>query len=232
MNPNRTIEWGIPGLDEVIGGLPENTVTLVYGPPKVGKSIFCYQFALHGLDMEEQCLYLAVDYGLHQLKQNLLNFDWSMDKYLENKQMYIIDVISSLSGAKFPHSSTHILSSVHDPTDMMIKLGMGTKSLFHNSSGFRSVLDSLTTLLAFNRDKIVLRLINAYIRRMKEASGTSILTYTEGVSDPKIENILKSSVDNLIFLDGKTLYLEAVIGEDQFEVPYEINEKGIIVKKN
>ncbi|WP_255503711.1 ATPase domain-containing protein [Methanothermobacter sp. KEPCO-1] len=40
------IPSGIRGLDELIGGgaIPENTVTLVYGPPKVGKSIFSYGF--------------------------------------------------------------------------------------------------------------------------------------------------------------------------------------------
>jgi len=43
------ISSGIPGLDELIGNgggsFAENTVTLIYGPPKVGKSIFSYQFA-------------------------------------------------------------------------------------------------------------------------------------------------------------------------------------------
>jgi len=44
------IESGIPGFDELTssndgtGGIPENTATLIYGPPKTGKSIFTNQF--------------------------------------------------------------------------------------------------------------------------------------------------------------------------------------------
>ena len=41
------VETGIPGLDELLSlndgeGFPQNTTTLVYGPPKVGKYIFSY----------------------------------------------------------------------------------------------------------------------------------------------------------------------------------------------
>ena len=50
-----TIESGIPGFDELTiseiseGGIPEKSTTLIYGPPKTGKSIFCNQFTYHGL---------------------------------------------------------------------------------------------------------------------------------------------------------------------------------------
>nr|WP_279383495.1 ATPase domain-containing protein [Methanobacterium formicicum] len=45
------IETGIPGLDELLSlndgeGFPQNTTTLVYGPPKVGKSIFFLSICL------------------------------------------------------------------------------------------------------------------------------------------------------------------------------------------
>ncbi len=49
------IESGIPGFDELTrsdtgtGGIPENSSTLIYGPPKTGKTIFCNQFAYKGL---------------------------------------------------------------------------------------------------------------------------------------------------------------------------------------
>lgn len=63
-------ESGIPGLDEFLAsagftdGFPENTTTLIYGPPKVGKSIFCYQFAYHGMSINEPCLYVTADEGM------------------------------------------------------------------------------------------------------------------------------------------------------------------------
>lgn len=53
----NTVESGIPGLDELLrssgdydlGGIPRNSSTLVYGPPKVGKSIFVINLLTMGL---------------------------------------------------------------------------------------------------------------------------------------------------------------------------------------
>ncbi len=61
------IESGIPGFDELtksengIGGIPENTATLIYGPAKTGKTIFSNQFTYKGLLNGESCLYITTD---------------------------------------------------------------------------------------------------------------------------------------------------------------------------
>ena len=100
------IESGIPGFDELTrsnggkGGIPENTATLVYGPAKTGKSIFANQFTYHGLLNGEPCLYITTDHGLKQFKTNMNEFQWPIEKYLEDKSLYIIDTISDVSKVK------------------------------------------------------------------------------------------------------------------------------------
>jgi KaiC/GvpD/RAD55 family RecA-like ATPase len=224
------IEIGIQGLDDLIGGLPENSSTLVYGPPKTGKSVFCYEFALHGLKIDEPCLYLAADYDLRQLRQNLLSYDWSLEEDMEEENIYLIDAISNLAGAKKPDTDNYKNSSVQDPTDLMVKIGLGTRFLYQHPKNFRAVLDSLTTLFAFNPDKMVLRLLNAYIRRIKEASGTAIISYTEGITDTEIENILKTSMDNIFHFDGKRIFIEAMMDFESMKIPYSLTENGIWVE--
>jgi len=184
------IPSGIPGLDVLaagdgVGGIPENTVTLVYGPPKVGKSIFCYQFMYNGLLQGEPCLYITADYGIKQFQQNTRDFGWELDKYFHEESLYLIDAISSVSGNKIMDTPTYLSSSVHNPTDIMVKLGVGTRFISGNSPRFRSVLDSLTTLMAFNQEMLIVRVLTAYIMRIKEDGGTGIVTYTRALQTIK-----------------------------------------------
>jgi len=231
------IESGIPGLDQVmadnktgLGGIPENTATLVYGPPKVGKSIFCYQFMHSGLSLDEPCLYVLTDYGIKQLQQNILDFGWKLDDYIENDMLYIVDAISSISGTKIMNTENFSSSSVHNPTDIMVKLGVGTRYMAQKSPRFRSILDSLTTLFAFNQEMLIVRVLTAYIMRIREAGGTAVITYTEGSADIKVETMLKAVVDNVIKLDGEYITIEAMVGSGQKKTPYKITDEGIILE--
>lgn len=107
------ISSGIPGLDELIGNgggsFAENTVTLIYGPPKVGKSIFSYQFTYEGLHNNEPCLYISTDYGLKDMERNIANFGWNLNEYIENENFYLIDAISTISGGEIESKPNYLL---------------------------------------------------------------------------------------------------------------------------
>ncbi|WP_455240623.1 RAD55 family ATPase [Methanothermobacter tenebrarum] len=227
------ISSGIPGLDKLVGGgggsFAENTVTLVYGPPKVGKSVFSYQFAFEGLRNNEPCLYISTDYGLKDIERNIANFGWNLDEYIENESFYFIDAISTIAGVEVESKPNYFLSSVHNPTDIMVKLGMAMRQIISKSPRFRSVLDSLTTLMAFNDEVLIVRVLTVYIMRIKESGGTAIVTYTEGSASSKVENMLKAIVDNIIHLDGENLTIEAMIGGGKVKGQYDITPKGIVV---
>jgi len=232
------IESGIPGFDELTvsdtktGGIPEKTTTLIFGPPKTGKSIFCNQFTYHGLSKGDPCLFVTVDHGLKQLLNNMMSFQWLIQNYIENQTLYIIDGISHLSGANLENTNNIKSSSVGNPADIMVKVGIGTRSVYKKSNHFRSVLDSMNTLLEFNPDQMVLRVLIAYLRRINEAGGTGIIAYTSGLTDERTENELISLFDNTIQLDGENIYVESHFEEDEvynFESTYNITHKGLIV---
>ncbi len=236
-----TIESGVPGFDKLtvsksnVGGIPERSATLVYGPPKTGKSIFCNQFTYHGLLNGDGCLYLTVDQGLKQLKSNMMDFEWYIQNYLQNQNLYIIDGISQLSGAKLENTNNIKSSSVGNPADIMVKVGIGSRFVYKKSKNFRSVLDSLNTLFAFNPDQMVVRVLKAYIRRINEAGGTGLIAYTESTTDPETEKELLTLFDNTIRLDGDFISIKSPNEEnsiDKFESTYTITNKGIIIKKN
>ena len=63
------IPSGIPGFDALIGGgFVKNTVSVIYGSPGVGKSIFAMQFLREGLKTGEKAFYIS----LEQTRESLL----------------------------------------------------------------------------------------------------------------------------------------------------------------
>ncbi|KUK00745.1 MAG: hypothetical protein PWQ74_745 [Methanobacteriaceae archaeon] len=198
---------------------------LVYGPPKVGKSIFCYQFLYSSLVGGEPCLYIVADYGSRQLEQRMMEFNWFLRPYIQNGDVYIIDLLTRLAGVKVEDSGTLKFSSVQNLTDLMVKVGVSTRSLFRKSSKFRAILDSLTVIFAFNPPNLVLRLLKAYKARISEARGIGVVVHTTGTVEPSIENSLMELADLKLCFDGEKIQAESSAGE-KF-VQYTITDKGV-----
>lgn len=235
----KTTKSGIPGFDELtstddfIGGIPYSRTTLIYGPPKTGKTIFANQFTYNGLENKRPCLYITADQGIRQLQNSMMEFKWYLQNYIQNGNIYIIDGISQLSGAKMEDTNTFKSTTIGNPGDMMVKVGIGTRYVYRKCAEFRSIFDSATTLFAFNQEQMVLRVLNAYIRRNNEAGGAGLMTYTEGSTTESTENQLLSLFDNLIHLDGDTITVISNYNHtenpENFESNYSITENGMII---
>jgi len=223
------IASGISGLDELTGGLPDNTMTLVYGPPKTGKSIFCYQFLRQSVAEDDLCMYLMTDYNLSQLEAQMMAFDWFIAEYIAKKKLYVIDTASGSVGATQKEMKNMMISFPQNPTDIVSKVIQELQSIYQETQRFRSVLDSSTTLFAFNSPILMIRVLKSYTMRIKMAGGTGVITYTEGAAEPQIETMLKATVDNIIHLDGEEMTIEAMAGLKHTDVGYQITDAGIAV---
>ena len=225
------IKSGIKGLDEIIGGgLTDNTMTLVYGPPKTGKSIFCYQLLRQAIADDEHCLYLMTDYNLPQLEQAMMNFNWLIHDYFLNEKLYVLDIASGSIGMTQKETSTFKISSPQNPTEIISKVIEELQSIYQKMPRFRSILDSTTTLFSYNAPILIIRVLKSYVMRIKLAGGTGVITYTEGVVDSQIETMLKATVDNIVHLDGEEITIEAMIGTQQLTADYLITDELISIR--
>ncbi len=215
----------ITNLGDLLGDIEPGKIVLLYGPPKVGKSIFCYQFLYSGLKGGEPCLYIAADYGLRQLEQRMMEFNWFLQPYIQSGEVYIIDILTRLAGVKIGDSNAVKFSSVQNLADLMVKVGVGTRSLFRKSSKFRAVLDSLTMIFAFNPPNLVLRLMKAYKNRVSEANGIGLVVHTTGTVEPQFETSLMELADFKICFDGKSIQVESSAGKKSAQ--YTITDEGI-----
>jgi len=230
------IESGIPGFDELthtnsfMGGIPENTATLVYGPPKTGKSVFSNQFCYNGLENQEPCLYITTSKGVETLTHDMNDFKLPIQDYLLDNSLHIIDTMSEILEKKIEPTDTVVTSEINNPTDLMVKIGSKVNTIRTQSVRFRSVLNSATTLLAYNESMLIVRVIKAYLMRIHEAGGSTMITYTEGSADKIVETMLKSMVNNIIRLDGNELQIEAMKGLGKMKSPYILSKNGIILE--
>ena len=221
---------GIKGLDELIGGgFPNNTMTLVYGPPKTGKSIFCYQFLNQTIVDDEFSLYVMTDYNLEQLEEIMMSFNWFIHDFIQKNKLYVMDIASGSVGAVQKETAIFKISSPQNPTEIISEIIEELQSIYQKTHAFNSILDSATSLFVYNAPILIIRVLKSYTMRIKLAGGTGMITYTQGAVDSQIETMLKAIVDNIIHLDGKKITIEAMKGCDQITAEYKITDEGICI---
>lgn len=87
----KRITTGIPGLDNLVqGGLVENSVTLVTGETGTGKTIFGTQFIKEGAERGEPGLYISLEQSPEDIKEDMKNFGWDLEKYERKGLLKII----------------------------------------------------------------------------------------------------------------------------------------------
>lgn len=70
---------GCIGLDQVLlGGLPDNNVYLLEGPPGTGKTTLALQFALEAVRSRKKIVYVALSENLRELQQVAASHGWNL----------------------------------------------------------------------------------------------------------------------------------------------------------
>jgi len=229
----RRISSGIGSLDAVTsGGIPESTVTMVYGPPKAGKSVFAYHFLAESIRLNEACVVVTTDYGAEELARAMSGFNWSIQAALKQGGIQLISMtpVTSASPIKDPSLKS---VSLANPTELMLSLNEVLRPIVENKIRFRGIWDSLTPLFIYNPPMLVAKILREYSSKMKKAGSVGVLvTLVQGSIDPQSENIIKASVDNLVNLhpEGK-LVVEGMLGTPRMTVAYSVTNTGIEVTK-
>lgn len=95
----QRISSGISGLDAVIeGGFPRGKTFLLTGAPGSGKSVFCLQFLMAGLNNGEKAVYVAVDEKPADVLEQAASLGWKLSRHIENKELLILDAAPYFTG--------------------------------------------------------------------------------------------------------------------------------------
>ena len=80
MSSQKRCATGLAGLDNITGGgLPENRLYLVQGPPGVGKTTLALQFLQEGTKNGEKGLYITLSETKEELEGIAISHNWNLD---------------------------------------------------------------------------------------------------------------------------------------------------------
>jgi len=136
MTEVERIETGIEGLDDLIdGGFPEGSVSLISGGTGTGKTTFCNQFLMQGIENGQKCLYISTEEPVESIKDDAIVFDWDLRKHEDEGDLRM---------------------KYSEPSENQYLSGQ-VKQLLHSGDFDRVVLDSMSVFTTYWGDKFEVR---------------------------------------------------------------------------
>ncbi len=189
---------GIGKLDDLIKSkVSEKTSILLLGPPKCGKTIFGMQFLAEGLKNKEYGICLITNNFPEEFVKSLEKFG-DVNTILKEGMLKFVDCYSEHVGVE--KENTLFILRVNGPTslnEINIAISQILKEI-PTKSKLRTVVDSISTLLLYNRPQTVAEFVQVIDGKMKSRGANSVYILEEGAHDEKDIITLSSMLDALI----------------------------------
>lgn len=186
------VSCGVPGLDHMLGGgLPENSVILVFGPPGSGKSTFTMEFVAQGLRGNEKCVLITTTEAPDVLQKKFDLFG------VTPKQLQNLIIVDCYSWRINKPPARYGVKSL-DLTALSIEV---RKALTDNSfTKGRFALDSLSDFLLYLEEKNVFMFLQMLIGEIKKAESSGVINLEEGLHTDKQYSTINYITDGMINL--------------------------------
>jgi len=234
------VPTGIPGVDKILAGrgLPRGHTILVSGGPGSGKTTFAIQFLYTGAAQHgESGVYVTLDEDPADIKANMSNYGWDLDRLEEEKRLVFINV----SPVRVAPSERAGLIQIGMKEFRLIKLLEAIKQGVEEVEAKRVVVDPVTIFTLQYPDEVErIYAMRDLIRELRRTGCTNLLISelrgTGMEREHQFEEYLAQGVILLrTFLKDsrmiRAFQVEKMRGLaiDNQPRPYEISAKGIEV---
>ena len=196
MQLDRSNRSQIPGLSSLIDKdrIPYGLL-LLYGPIGSGKSVYCRQFFLDGIEEEDYCIYLSSNLTERQYRNifsNLNESDLSHNAKFINPLRY--------DANEFKDKLTQTLIGIRNTIEEFKK----TKYVAERKRGIRMVVNSLTHLLTLFGETVMIKFITELSLILHDAEAMAIFTLTldtissSSSSSKNLINTISSIFDGIL----------------------------------
>jgi len=220
------IDLGIDGLDEMIqGGIPHKHLIVTIGSAGTGKTTFGLQFLHHGLQNDENSVFITLEQSKEDIMATANERGWEFDRYQDEDALAVVD----LDPVEMANSLDNIRGELPE--------------LIREFDADRIVLDSVSLLEMMYDDQAKRRTqIFDFTRSLKQADVTTFLTSEASEDNPYASRhgIIEYLTDAVIILQ----YVRSDMQETRLAVeiqkirnanhsrdkkPYDITGQGISV---
>ena len=180
---HKRCQTGLEGLDDITGGgLPENRLYLIQGPPGVGKTTLALQFLQEGARKGEKGLYITLSETKEELEGIALSHDWNLDNISFFELSAVEERLKDSTSNTFFHPSE-------------IELDLTTKALMDEVEKIgptRLVFDSLSEMRMLAETPLRYRRQILQLKQLFAGRKCTVLMLddcTSGAKDLQIESI-------------------------------------------
>ncbi len=187
----RRIRSGVPGLDQLIeGGLLENRVYTICGPPGSGKTTFCMQFLVQGALEGAPGLYMAFQESPDNIYLDMSNYAFGLPELVRRGLIRFLD----MSGV---NRFDWVTDDDESPSPGNV-LGI-IKEYIAKYKVSRLVIDSLKAIkFTYSKPQVARRDMTRFMHGLKELGCTTLII--SEMEDPDRYEIEQHLSHGLIFL--------------------------------
>ncbi len=212
------------------------------GPSGSGKTIFAKQFLYNGLLSGESGVYLSTDENPERIEESMKRFGFDIEGYTGRGKFSIVDCYSWKIGGK--SSSKYYVSN---PADLMA-VSSAIDNAQQGLKNTRFVLDSITGLMTVCSHNITFfsKFLQVIVAKTRASSSNAMFLASPEAHDQLFMSYLREIFDGTLEMKVET---EKNASGEEFKrllrlfslkgakhkthwVPFEITDKGIIVKSS
>ncbi|MBP2030554.1 KaiC/GvpD/RAD55 family RecA-like ATPase [Methanohalophilus levihalophilus] len=191
---------GVAGLDvQLGGGVPPGTTILLLAEPGTSSEVFAQQFVYGGLTSGEEVYYFSSEHPINEIVEDMKNFGWDIEGYIDTNQMDFIDAYSLRFYNVLPKHLSIDLSAKD-----FIKQNIDSMNLLKavvnepRKERYRGVIDSMSFFLRAYELSNVVEAIEVISSVGKATNAVQLILMTSGMHDTTVENTMKDICDGVI----------------------------------
>lgn len=232
----KLINSGIKGLDQAIGGLPNNSLILLIGEPGCNNTTFAQHILWNYSNRRGKITYYLVGTTGTSVSQDMLSFGWRLDRLQKSNNWSFVNV--------FTPEITDLLINLAPSEQEKVNLTHNLNTLKRDfllraQHGHWTVLDSITFLLLEYPPKEIYSLVRYCAVAAHLNGGIHFLIMYQGIHEEHVLNTLQLLADGVIEfslketargLEGSLLIKKMRKNLKTRAVPFSVSESGFIVE--
>jgi KaiC/GvpD/RAD55 family RecA-like ATPase len=193
---------GVPNFDRLVeSGFLAGSFILLYGPPHVGKSMFCRQFLCDGIKEGEDGIYITFDNSSDEIRDGLRRCGLNPMLYEGTHRLTIVDCFSG--GERGERYSLGRLDDV-DQMNALINDVFQDLTGQQRGTGGRIVFDSISKPLSTTTSaNDLVKMVHSYKRSLPKEQKSMMMVMHEGMQDSRFEVLISHAMDVLIDMRSK-----------------------------